>query len=79
MLELLGEEERSVADLVKLLAVSRTNLSQHLAILKSVGIVETRRDGRHIFCLLAIPEVKQACALLREVLRAQFQNRRLEN
>ena len=79
MLELLGEEERSVADLVKILAVSKTNLSQHLAILKSVGIVETRRDGRHIYCILAIPEAKQACTLIREVLRAQFQNRRLAN
>ena len=76
MLDLLGQKERSVGDLRKRLAVSKANLSQHLAILKAAGIVDTRREGRHIYCYLAIPAVKQACHLIREVLRAQFQNRR---
>src|SRR5579864_514162 len=75
MLDLLGEKERSVAELQKLLAVSKANLSQHLAILKAVGIVATRREGRHFHCSLAIPVVKKACHLIREVLRAQFLNK----
>ncbi len=76
MLDLLGQKERAVGELAKMLAVSKANLSQHLAILKAAGIVETRRDGRNIYCFLTIPAVTQACHLIRDVLRAQFQNRR---
>jgi DNA-binding transcriptional ArsR family regulator len=70
-----GEREHSAAELQKILAVPKANLSQHLAILKAVGIVRTRREGRHIFCALAIPAVKRACGMIQEVLRARFQNR----
>ena len=52
------------------------NLSQHLAILKAAGVVTTRREGKQIYCSLAIPEVKQACQLIRNVLRAQIRNGR---
>jgi DNA-binding transcriptional ArsR family regulator len=76
MLDLLGKKERPVGELAKHLGVSKANLSQHLAILKAAGIVETRRDGRNIYCFLTIPAVTQACHLIREVLRAQFQNKR---
>lgn len=75
MLDLLSEKECAVAELQKELAISKANLSQHLAILKGVEIVSTRRDGRHIFCSLAIPAAKQACHLIREVLRVQLRNR----
>jgi DNA-binding transcriptional ArsR family regulator len=75
MLDLLGEREHSAAELQKILAVPKANLSQHLAILKAVGIVRTRREGRHIFCALAIPAVKRACGMIQEVLRARFQNK----
>jgi ArsR family transcriptional regulator len=75
MLDLLGERECSVTELQRKLTVSKTNLSQHLAILKSAGIVRTRRDGRHIYCSLAIPAVRQACHLIREVLREQLKRR----
>ncbi len=75
ILDLVGQREYSVAELKKKLGVSKANLSQHLAILKAAGIVDARRDGRHIYCRLTIPAVKQACHLIREVLRAQFRNR----
>jgi len=76
MLDLLGKREHSVAKLQKTLAVSKANLSQHLAILKAAGIVRTRREGRHIFCSLAIPAVSRACHVIREVLRVQLRNQR---
>ena len=69
ILDLLGKKERSVADLRRILKVSKANLSQHLAILRSTGTVVTRRQGKHVICVLAFTEVKQACSLMREVLR----------
>lgn len=71
ILDLLGNGERGVSDLQKELGLSKTNISQQVAVLKSAGVLVTRRNGKQIYCSLAIPEVKQACQLIREVLRAQ--------
>jgi len=71
MLDMLGASERSCADIQRELGVTAANLSQHLAILKSAGVVATRRDGKQIWCFLAMPEVKGACEQVRNILRAQ--------
>jgi DNA-binding transcriptional ArsR family regulator len=72
ILDLLGERERSISELQRFLGLSKTSLSQQISILKSAGVVSTRRNGKHIYCSLAIPEVKDACQLIRGVLRAQI-------
>ncbi len=76
MLDLLAKRERTVSDLQSELGITMPNVSQHLAILKGAGVVTTRRDGKQIFCSLTLPEVKQACQLIRDVLRAQLRNGR---
>lgn len=72
MLDLLGQREWAVADLKKELRITKHNLSQHLAVLKSAGIVHSRRDGRQVYCSLTLPEVKRACQIIGDVLRAQI-------
>src|SRR6266542_6395499 len=72
ILDLLGQGERGISELQETLRISKTGMSQHLAILKSAGVVATRRNGKQIYCSLAIPEVKQACQLIRKVLHAQI-------
>lgn len=72
ILDLLGTRERSVSELKEELGVSKANLSQHISLLRSVGAVVARREGKQLYCALAMPEVKQACTLIREVLREQF-------
>lgn len=69
MLDLLGEGEWAAADLQRELGVTRPNLSQHLAILKAAGVVATRREGKQIYCSLAIAEVGKMCHLVRNVLK----------
>jgi DNA-binding transcriptional ArsR family regulator len=76
MLDLLAKQERTVSDLQAALKITTPNVSQHLAILKAAGVVTTRRDGKQIYCSLTIPEVKQACGLIRDVLRAQLRTGR---
>jgi ArsR family transcriptional regulator len=56
--------------------VSKANLSQHLTILKTAGIVHVRRDGKEVICSLAMPEVKNACNIIRDVLRVQIRHTR---
>ena len=73
ILDLLGEGERGVSELQEALGISKTSISQHMAVLKSVGVLSTRREGKQIFCSLSMPEVKQACRLIRKVLQAQIE------
>lgn len=72
ILDLLGHGERGVSELQEALGISKTSMSQHLSILKSAGVLSTRREGKQIYCSLAMPEVKQACQLIRKVLQAQI-------
>lgn len=74
ILDLVAQHPQPAADLHEKLSISKANLSQHLAVLKAAGVVITRREGKRVHCFLAIPEVKQACQLIRNVLRAQIRN-----
>jgi DNA-binding transcriptional ArsR family regulator len=76
ILDLVAQHGFPTSAIHEQLAISQANLSQHLAILKGAGIVTTRREGKKVYCYLALPEVKQACHLIRNVLRAQVRTGR---
>lgn len=65
---LLAGGERSPSELSATLRVSAANISQHLAALRSVGVVEAQRHGTRLLYRLASPEVGRACELMRQVL-----------
>jgi DNA-binding transcriptional ArsR family regulator len=44
---LLAHGERSVADLVELVGQAQPHVSRHLRVLREVGLVEVRDEGRH--------------------------------
>ncbi len=52
----LAEKERSVHELVELLGLSQSALSQHLAVLRRNKLVQTRRAAQSIFYSLASME-----------------------
>ena len=72
LLDHLGKGERGVGTLQVDLGVAKANISQHLAILKSAGVVVTRRSGKQVYAALAIPEVNEVCHLIHQVLRTQI-------
>ena len=76
ILHKLGEKDCAVSDLQKMLGISVPNLSQHLSVLKSAGVVVTRREGKSVICSLPIPEIKQACDLIHNVLKRQIKESR---
>ncbi|MCB5163889.1 metalloregulator ArsR/SmtB family transcription factor [Streptomyces bambusae] len=49
LLWLLSRDESDVGSLAEQCSASRTAVSQHLAKLRLAGLVETRREGRHVF------------------------------
>ena len=71
LIEMLARGECWASELQQGLGISKANLSQHLAILRSAGLVATRREGKQLQCGIAIPEVKQATSAFRNVLKAQ--------
>jgi ArsR family transcriptional regulator, virulence genes transcriptional regulator len=71
----LKEGEKTVGELVDILGVPKANVSQHLAVMRNKGILNSRRDGVNIFYRIANPKVIQACRLMREVLTEQMQEK----
>ena len=56
---LLADGERSVGELNSELDLSQSALSQHLAVLRADGLVETRRDAQTIYYALAVGPAQQ--------------------
>ena len=46
ILEFLAGDERSVSDIVDALEMGQPSVSKHLQVLRDVGLVSVRRDGR---------------------------------
>jgi DNA-binding transcriptional ArsR family regulator len=59
LLELLAERERAVTELVDAFAISQPSISQHLRVLRDVGLVETRQSGRHRLYRLQAGKLKE--------------------
>lgn len=53
----LVEKERSVGELAELVRLSDAALSQHLAKMRALGLVRTRRNGQTIYYSLASEDV----------------------
>ena len=49
ILSFLADEERSVSDIVAALELAQPSVSKHLKVLRHVGLVHVRRDGRQVF------------------------------
>jgi DNA-binding transcriptional ArsR family regulator len=54
----LREGERSVSELEALLDIHQPSLSQQLGVLRSEGLVNTRREGKRIYYSLASSEAR---------------------
>ncbi len=68
IIHLLGTGALEVRELAAQLGMSQASASQHLAAMRSVGLVEATRDGRNVRYGLTDPEILAACDLMRDVL-----------
>jgi DNA-binding transcriptional ArsR family regulator len=48
ILSLLAADERPVGDIVDALELAQSSVSKHLRVLRDVGLVRARRDGRRV-------------------------------
>ena len=68
ILDNLRQKDMTVNQLVKKTGISQANLSQHLAILRTRGIVSTRREGINVYYSISNPKIIKAFDLISEVL-----------
>ncbi len=72
LLDYLAQGERSVEDLAQVSGLSVANTSKLLQQLKATGLVDARRDGKHIRYTLGDERVLDAVAALRGIAEAHI-------
>jgi ArsR family transcriptional regulator, virulence genes transcriptional regulator len=72
ILNALRGKEMTASELIERIGLSKANLSQHMAVLKSNRVVLARREGVNIFYRISDSRITQACELMREVLLDQL-------
>ena len=68
VLELLGEREHAVAEMLPEVGIEPANLSQQLAVLRRAGLVVARKEGSTVYYSLTSPEVAELLAVARRIL-----------
>ena len=64
---ILGSEEVCVQDIVEAVGTSQSNISQHLAILRDKGVLQTRKDANRVYYRVGDQRTLQLIVLMREV------------
>jgi DNA-binding transcriptional ArsR family regulator len=63
----LGDKEISVQDIVDQVGTSQSNISQHLAILRDKGILDSRKDANRVFYRVGDSRTLRLIDMMREV------------
>lgn len=63
----IGDGEKSVQELEDFLGTSQSNVSQHLARLKSAGILASRKEGKQAFYRVKSPDLFKLVLALKDI------------
>ena len=69
ILELLSERDHAVHELLEVIDIEPSNLSQQLAVLRRAGLVAQRREGGEVIYSVSVPEVRDLLAAARHIIR----------
>ena len=75
LLDVLRQGEYSVGELADELGCTLANASQHLAVLRTAGLVGTRRAGTTIQYALAEPDLIEACDVIHRIVGRRLAGR----
>ncbi len=75
ILDILKEEQEiCVNELAERLEIPKANTSQHLAVLRQAGVVNTRKDGINVYYSLRSRKITEACSLTRDILLERLED-----
>lgn len=77
ILDQLKDGERTVNELVGLTGIPQANLSQHLSILRQLGLLETRREGSNVRYRISDMRIVEACELVRKTIGERLRKTRM--
>lgn len=69
ILNVLKQQDCTVEDLLRIIPLSKANMSQHLALLRYAGVVVTRKSGLYVIYHIVDPRIVEPCAIMRELRR----------
>lgn len=76
ILSLLKDGERTVNELAELAHIPQANLSQHLALMRQLGLLTARRSGLKVYYGIADYRITDACELVRRAIGERFRKSR---
>ena len=76
IVRLLKEKPLCVCDILPQLESEQSNTSQHLAVLKNQGIVESKKDGLMVIYRISSPEVYQMIDIAEGIILRQIEETR---
>jgi DNA-binding transcriptional ArsR family regulator len=68
IIDLLGGKELSFSEILEETGTLKSNLSQHISVMVTNGILNSRKEGLKVFYNLSSPKVAEACRIMRELL-----------
>ena len=74
IVEALLDRERNVSELIQLIGVPQSNISNHLACLKWCGYITTRKEGTSVYYQITDERVKKIVELAREIIADHAEN-----
>ncbi len=77
ILNLLEHGEKTVNELVGLTGMKQSNLSQHLSVLRRLGLLQTRRDGPNVRYSISDRRIVEACDLVRLTIGERLRKTRM--
>jgi ArsR family transcriptional regulator, virulence genes transcriptional regulator len=76
ILDVLRDKELTVNEIVEKTGISQANLSQHLAILRSKGVLVSKKKGNYVFYSISTPKIMKAYDLISEAIKEILQEQR---
>ena len=64
---LVGNQELSVLEIVEAVGTTQSNVSQHLALLREHGLLQSRKEANKVFYRIEDPRVLKMISLTREI------------
>ena len=72
LLMLLEEGEKNVTELVQATGATQTNISRHLGVLTTAGLLARRKNGLQVFYRISDPGIFEMCAHVCKSLQQRF-------
>ncbi len=74
IIEALLGKERKVSELINLMGVPQSNVSNHLACLKWCGYINSRKEGTSIYYRISDDRVRKVLSLAKEIIADHAEN-----